>query len=86
MQNNSLFAHDLSEQTLERLSRKGITVTGLYHRAHHPRGSGPSSSTSSDCRKPAPGMLRLAPPLDASAVDAVIAAVRQACAALSGQR
>ena len=86
MQNNSLFAHDLSEQMLKPLTREGVTVTGVYYRPQYPRGSVPASSTSSDCRKPAPGMRPIGPTLDASAVDAVIAAVRQACAALSGQR
>jgi rfaE bifunctional protein nucleotidyltransferase chain/domain len=41
----------------EELARQGVKLDGVYHCAHHPKGTVPALSIDCDCRKPAPGML-----------------------------
>jgi len=42
----------LTDWMVEQFSKKGITITKVYHCPHHPDIDGPC-----DCRKPEPGMI-----------------------------
>lgn len=41
----------------EHLVSQGVTLAGVYHCPHHPKGTLPELAIDCDCRKPAPGML-----------------------------
>ncbi len=43
-----------------RLTAAGARIDGWYYCPHHPRGQVPALTTTCDCRKPAPGLVRQA--------------------------
>ena len=49
--------HTFNDQLETTLSRRGVTITGIYYSPYHPKATVEKYRRASPCRKPEPGML-----------------------------